>query len=328
MTRVRFLREEEIRGLIDPVQALARTRVAFAALARGEVVLPEVMFFDLKSRNGEVHGKGAYIEGSPYFSLKVASGFYDNVNLGIPVTAGVVLVFSAQTGALDTILFDNGYLTELRTGAAGGLAADLLARPQIEQVGIYGTGGQARYQLEALVGVRSPSKVVVWGRSPERAQAYAGEMQDRYGVSVEVAIDPQRAAKGSGIIVTATPAQSPILLDGWVEPGTHVTAMGSDVPDKHEVDVNLLRRATVIADSLRQCVTQGEIHQAVMAGAISETDVYGELGEIAAGMKPGRTSEDEITLADLTGVGVLDAAVASHVVSMANESNLGDMIET
>jgi ectoine utilization protein EutC len=328
VTEVRFLREQEIRGLIDPAQALERTRDAFAALARGEVVLPEVMFFDLKSRNGEVHGKGACIEGSPFFSLKVASGFYDNAKLGLPVTAGVVLVFSAETGQLDTILFDNGYLTELRTGAAGGLAADLLARAQIEQVGIYGTGSQARYQLDALVGVRSPSSVIVWGRSPERARAYADEMQDRIGVPVEVAIDPQQAASGSRIIVTATPAQSPILLDSWVEPGTHVTAMGSDVPDKHEVDVNLLGRATVIADSLRQCVTQGEIHQAVMAGAIAETDVYGELGEIAAGMKPGRTSEDEITLVDLTGVGVLDAAVASHVVSMAKESNLGETIET
>ncbi|MDP9233603.1 MAG: ornithine cyclodeaminase family protein [Actinomycetota bacterium] len=327
MTEVRFLREQAIRGLINPAQALERTRAAFAALARGEVVLPEVMFFDLKSRNGEVHAKGAYIEGSPFFSLKVASGFYDNANLGLPVTAGVVLVFNAETGQLDTILFDNGYLTELRTGAAGALAADLLARTQIEQVGIYGTGSQARYQLEALVGVRTPSRIVVWGRSPERARAYADEMQDRIGVPIEVAIDPQQAARGSGIIVTATSAQSPILLDSWVEPGTHVTAMGSDVPDKHEVDVNLLRRATVIADSLRQCLTQGEIHQAVKAGAMVETDVY-ELGEIAAGMKPGRTSENEITLVDLTGVGVLDAAVASHVVSMANESNLGETIET
>ena len=117
-------------------------------------------------------------------------------------------------------------------------------------------------------------------------------------------------------------------IDGWVEPGTHVTAMGSDVPDKHEVDPALLSRAKVVADSLAQCLTQGEIHQAIEAGAITADDIYAELGEIAAGLKPGRTDDEEITLADLTGVGVLDAAVASLVVARAKESGIGEVIET
>ena len=328
MPEVRFLREADIRGLIGPPEALEQAREAFTRLGRGEAVLPDVMFLDLKSRNGEVHGKGAYLEGSPTFSLKVASGFYDNPARGLPVGTGVVLVFSAETGQLDTLLFDNGFLTELRTGAAGGLAADLLARPEIEQVGIFGTGGQARYQLEALLGVRSPSRVVVWGRSSDTARAYADEMGTRSGILVEVADDPRAAAEGSGIILTTTPAHDPILFDDWVEKGTHVTAMGSDVPDKHEVDPALLSRAKVVADSLAQCLTQGEIHQAIQARAITAGDVYAELGEIAAGLKPGRTDDDEITLADLTGVGVLDAAVASLVVTRAKESGIGEVIET
>jgi ornithine cyclodeaminase len=325
---VRFLREPEIRGLIGPPEALVAARDAFARLGRGQVVLPEVMFFDLRSRNGEVHGKGAYLEGSPYFTLKVASGFYDNPAKGLAVGAGVVLVFSAETGQVGTILFDNGYLTELRTGAAGALAADLLARREVEQVAVFGTGGQARYQLEALLGVRSPGRVLVWGRSADHAGVYAREMEERHGVRVEVAAAPEQAAAGSGVIVTTTPATSPILMSDWVEPGTHVTAMGSDVPDKHEIDVQLMARAKVVADSLRQCLTQGEIHHALEAGAMAEGDVYAELGKIASGDLPGRTDEDEVTVADLTGVGVLDAAVAAHVAGAARASNIGEVIET
>jgi ectoine utilization protein EutC len=325
---VRFLREPEIRGLIGPPEALAAARDAFARLGRGEVVLPDVMFYDLRSRNGEVHGKGAYLEGSPYFSLKVASGFYDNPARGLPVGTGVVMVFSAETGQLDTILFDNGFLTELRTGAAGALAADLLARREVGQAAVLGTGGQARYQLEALLGVRTPARVKVWGRSADHARAYAEEMGSRFGIPVEVAATPEEAAAGSAVIVTTTPTTSPILMDAWVEPGTHVTAMGSDVPDKHEIDVRLMARAKVVADSLRQCLTQGEVHHAVEAGAISEGDVYAELGPIAAGDVPGRTDDAEVTVADLTGVGVLDAAVAAHVAGAAREAGLGEMIET
>jgi ornithine cyclodeaminase len=327
LNAVRFLTEREIRALIGPAEALSEVREAFSQLARGRVVLPDVMFFDIKSRNGEVHGKGAYIEGSPYFSLKVASGFYDNPRLGLPISAGVVLVFSAETGRLDTILFDNGYLTELRTGAAGALAADLLARAEIEQVGIFGAGSQARFQLEALLGVRSVSRVVVWNRTRDRAGAFAAEMIQKHEVPVVVAATPQEAAAGSQVIVTTTPADSPILASAWVDAGTHITAVGSDVPDKHEVEGSLLGRAKVVADSLRQCLTQGEIHHAVAEGAISESDVHAELGEIAAGLKPGRTSEAEITVADLTGVGVLDAAVAGYVVTRAAGANIGQTIE-
>jgi ornithine cyclodeaminase len=195
-------------------------------------------------------------------------------------------------------------------------------------VAVLGTGGQARYQLEALLGVRTPSIVRVWGRSADHARAYADEMGSRFGVPVEVAATPEEAAAGSGVIVTTTPATSPILASEWVGPGTHVTAMGSDVPDKHEIDVALMARAKVVADSLRQCLTQGEIHHAVGAGAMSEGDVYAELGQIAAGDVPGRTDEDEVTVADLTGVGVLDAAVAGVVAAAAREAGLGEMIET
>jgi ornithine cyclodeaminase len=325
--QVRLLTEQEIRGLIGPAQALDAARGAFASLGRGEVVLPEVMFLDIAEHEGEVHGKGAYIHGTPTFSVKVASGFYRNPERGLPVSSGVVWVFDATTGFLDTILFDNGFLTELRTGAAGALATDLLARREVAQIGVIGCGSQARFQLAAHLGVRRPERVLVWCPTGENASRYVDEMTSAHGVVVEAVPSAEAAVRGSDVVITATPSRQPVVLDAWVQPGMHVTAIGSDVPGKCELEPAILARARVVADSLRQCLTQGEIHHAVEAGAIGAGDVHAELGEVAAGLRPGRGAEDEITVADLTGVGVLDAAVSSVVVERAGREGIGRLVE-
>lgn len=325
--QVHLLTEPEIRSLISPGEALEAAREAFASLGRGEVVLPEVMFLDIKEHDGEVHGKGAYIHGSPYFCVKVASGFYRNPERGLPISSGAVWVFDATTGFLNSILFDNGFLTELRTGAAGALATDLLARRAVRQLGIIGCGAQARYQLEAHLGIRKPERVVVFCPTRSHAALFADEMSSAHGVTVEVASGPEEAVRGSNVVVTTTPSHTPVVMDGWVEPGTHLTAIGSDVPDKQELDERILGRAKVVADSLRQCLTQGEIHHAVEKGVIDSDGVYGELGEVAAGIKPGRTDDAEITVADLTGVGVLDAAAARVVVAKAEREGKGSTFE-
>lgn len=325
--RVRVLREEEIRDLIDPAAALGAARGAFARLGQGEVVLPEVMFLDLAEQEGEVHGKGAYISGSEIFVLKVASGFYRNPERGLPISSGAVFAFDAATGFLDTILFDNGFLTELRTGAAGALATDLLARQDVKQVGIFGCGAQARYQLEAHLEIRTPSRVVVYCRTTENAAQFAAEMSARHNTDVVVAQSPEEAARGSDVVITTTPARSPVVEDAWVEAGTHITAIGSDVPEKHELHPSILARGVVVADSLAQCLTQGEIHHAVESGVMTADDVRAELGDVAAGLKAGRTADDEITVADLTGVGVLDAAVAEVVVSRARSEGRGSSLD-
>jgi ornithine cyclodeaminase len=325
---VRVLKEREIRGLIGPREALAAVRDGFARLGRREVTLPGVIGFDLPAHAGEVHVKGAHIHGSPYFSIKEAAGFYRNTERGLPVSSGVVMVFDAATGPPRAILLDNGFLTELRTGAAGALAADLLARRGIETVGILGCGGQARYQLEALLGVRQPRRVVVWGRSAERAALYAREMNEKFGLPVETAASAREAVEASDILITTTPSREPIVRAEWLRPGTHVTAMGSDGPDKRELSsAALLRADKIVADRLDQCLRLGEIHHAVAEGLLDPVRIHGELGELAAGLKPGRTSESEITIADLTGVGVQDAAVADFVAGAADALSLGETIE-
>jgi ornithine cyclodeaminase len=325
--RIRVLDEAETRRLIGPREAISACRAAFAKLARGEVEQPDVLTIEVREHRGEVHAKGGYLHGTPRFSIKVATGFYDNPALGLPVTSGAVWVFDARTGLLETMVLDNGYLTELRTGAAGAVAADLLARPEIRTVGMIGSGGQARYQLEALLEVRRPADVVVWSRSEAGARRYAEEMSARFGLPVRVAATAREAVEPADLVVTATPASEPIVRAEWVRPGTHVTAMGSDMPHKAELDPGLLARATVVADRLAQCLTQGEIHRAIERGAITADQVYAELGQVAAGMVPGRRSDTEITVADLTGVGALDAAVANVVAERAEREAVGRWLE-
>jgi len=326
--QVRVLLEEEVRGLIGPAAALAAVRAAFAALGRGEATLPGVIGFDVPAHRGEVHVKGAYLHGQPYYSIKEAAGFYANPERGLPAGSGLVLVFDATTGFLAAVLFDNGYLTELRTGSAGALAADLLARRHIGRVAVIGAGSQARYQVEALGLVRRPESVVVFDRTPARAAAYAREMQERLGLPFAAAASAREAVEGADVVITATPSRAPIVRAEWLGPGAHVTAVGADGPDKQELEPAVLARADkVVVDRLDQCLRLGELHHAVEAGLLTPAGVWAELGELAAGTKPGRESEDEITVADLTGVGIQDAAVANVVVAEAVRRRVGRTLE-
>ena len=328
MVEVRLLFESEIRALIGPKDALDAVREAFVKLARGQALLPGVLGLDIRETRTEAHIKGAFLLGTPYFTVKAASGSYDNPTRGLPVSGGLVMVFDATTGLPRAILFDNGYLTDLRTGAAGALAADLLAKKEVDRVGIIGVGTQARYQLAALLGVRRLATVLAYGRSTAKAAAFAREVESRHGVRVTVAPTMEKAVRGSDIVITVTPATQPLVQADWVQDGTHITAVGADEAEKQELDVRVLQKADkVVADRLEQCLRLGEIHHAVEAGVFSKEDVYAELGEIAAGMKPGRESDDEITVADLTGVGIQDAAVANRVVDEALRRGLGKIIE-
>src|SRR6266705_3181578 len=231
---VLLLSEPEIRELIGPGEALPGVRDAFVRLARGEAVLPGVIHLDVPNAGAEVHVKGAHLQGSRFFTIKVASGSYTNPERGLPVGSGIVLVFDSTTGFPRAVLFDNGYLTDLRTSAAGALAADLLARRDVERVGVVGVGAQARYQIAALLRVRTPERVIAYGRSEAKATAYAREISDRHGVKVLPAKTVEQAVRGSDLVVTVTPSREPLVRADWVRPGMHITAVGSDGPEKRE----------------------------------------------------------------------------------------------
>jgi ornithine cyclodeaminase len=316
---MRLLTEDEIRALIGPREALGAVRDAFIALAEGRVTLPGPLELDFPHQHADLHVKGAFVDGLPHFAFKVVTGFYENRARGLPATSGVSLVLDSETGVIVALLFDNGFLTELRTGAAGALAADFLAIREIETAGIVGAGSQARYQLEALLLVRKPARVLVYARTPARADAYAAEMSERHRLRIEVATSIEGLCRAAQLIVTTTTAREPLVRAEWLAAGTHLTAVGSDLPEKQELATSVLARAdVVVADRLSQCLQSGEIHHAVACGDLDPNRVT-ELGPVAAGMVEGRRSESEITVADLTGVGVQDVAVGNVVGTLLRE---------
>jgi ornithine cyclodeaminase/alanine dehydrogenase-like protein (mu-crystallin family) len=310
---MRLLTEADIRTMIDARAALEGVKAGFIALARGEVTTPAPIEVDFPHQDADLHVKGAFVADLPHFSFKVICGFYENPARGLPVTSGVSLLFDAETGAIEALLFDNGFLTDLRTAAAGALAADLLARSVIDTIGLIGTGTQARFQLEALLLVRRPRRILLFGRTSAHASAFAAEAHERHGLPVDVANSVEDVCRQAQLIVTATTARQPLVRSQWLQPGVHLTAMGADLPEKQELDPAVLAEADVVcADLLSQCLHSGEIHHAVASGDL-DIDRVVELGPLAAGLAAGRQKASDITVADLTGVGVQDVAVASVV---------------
>ncbi len=326
---VRLLFEPEIKELITWEEAILAVEKSFAAFNSGQAILPGVINLDLPAAQGEVHVKGAHIQGEPYYVIKIASGFYLNPSLGLPVGDGLMLVFSSQTGSLKALLFDRGFLTEIRTAAAGAIAAKYLAQPRIRRVGMIGSGTQARYQLKALAKVRDFQEVAVWSRRAENVEKYIEEMSALFtDVIFRKAASAEEVVRESELIIAATPSRSPIVRAEWLSPGVHITAMGSDGPEKQELFPEVLRRADLVyADSLAQAKKLGEIHHGLESGIIDEAKITGEIGEIILGQKPGRTEEKQISVADLTGLGVQDAAAASLVLARAEATDLGHLIE-
>ena len=316
MSDVLILTEDRLRARIAlDDAAIDVVEAAFATLARGGVEMPPVLSMHLPDRNAEVDVKTAYVPGLPGFAVKISPGFFDNPARGLPSTSGLMVVLDSQTGRVRAVLLDNGYLTDVRTAAAGGVAARHLSRPDSTCAAIFGAGVQARMQLKALRLVRPISQAVIWARDLARAQALAADL-DAPDLQVRAEPDPERAAACADVIVTTTPATQPILRAEWLRPGQHVTAMGSDQPGKNELDPHCLSRADLyVADRLSQTRLMGELRAALAAGLAPDEAMIPELGQIAAGLRPGRTSARQITIADLTGTGVQDTAIATHALA-------------
>ncbi len=308
---LRVVDEARIREAVGPAEALTAAEEAFRALAEGRVSLPPPLGLLLPEVEGEVHVKGARIAGAPLFAFKVATGFYRNAARGLPTGAGLVLVFDADTGFPLGLLEDGGYLTDLRTAAAGALAARLLARDDRPlEVGVLGAGTQARFQLRALSAVREVAAARVWSRSAASVDALREALQDELDFPLAAAATPQDAVGGADLVLTLTPARRPLVEPGWLAPGSTVVAVGSDGEGKQELAARVVAEAgKVVTDLTVQCARLGELQHPLAAGLMGEADVHAELGEVLVGRRPGREG-DEIIVCDLTGVGAQDAAIA------------------
>jgi ornithine cyclodeaminase len=286
------------------------------------------MRVDVPDNNGEVDIKTAYLQGLDSFAVKMSSGFFDNYKLGLPSLGGMMILLSAKIGFPEALLLDNGYLTDVRTGAAGALAAKVLARDQIETAGVIGAGAQARYQMRFLKQVRDFKRLLVYSRSPAHVEQYIADMTPVLGVEIVQAGDPATAVRESDIVVTTTPAKAPYLKAEWLHPGLHITAMGSDAEEKQELEAAVLAQADVlVCDHTSQAFRLGELHHGLAAGVIADDDSIIELGDIITGHRPGRQNDEQITVCDLTGTGVQDTAIALLAYRRARELGLGQVIE-
>ncbi len=322
---VTVLTERDLRALVGLDRAaLAAVEDSFSKLANGMATVPPIMIVDVPESNGEVDVKSAYVRGLDSFAVKIASGFFDNLKVGLPSGSGLMIVVSAKTGYPEAVLLDNGYLTDVRTALAGAIAADHLARQDLGVVGVIGAGVQGRYQVRALRLVREFGQVVVYDRDAASACRYADEMSAELRINVEVREQLIEVVAESDIVITATPARTPLVKAEWLRAGLHITAMGSDSEEKQELEPEVFMRADrVVCDRKSQCFRLGELHHAITAGVIAEDDTITELGEITSGYGSGRESDAEITVCDLTGVGVQDTAIALLAYDNARSKGLG-----
>ena len=313
MTKV--LELDQIKSQIDVPKMIQAIEDGFVLYSEDKVVVPPVGFLNFKEPPGDVHIKYGYVKGDDVYVLKVASGFYDNEKLGVPFADGVILVFSQQTGHLKLVLHDECWLTDMRTAAAGAVAARHLAPGNVSCIGIIGTGGQARMQLELLKGIVDCQQCVVWGRDREKVEKMIGELRANatiqdWGLEIEAADSVAELAAKCNLIVTTTSAREALVLAEHVKEGTHITAMGSDDHGKQELEAALLARADlVVADSISQCVDHGECFHAVKDGLISEDSIL-ELGNVIKDPAQGRSDDQQITVVDLTGIAIQDIQIA------------------
>jgi ornithine cyclodeaminase len=328
MRDIFVLTEAQLRGCVGlDLAAVEVVENAFRALASGKVVMPPILSMDLPAVHGEVDVKTAWIPGFDGFAIKVSPGFFDNPKLGLPSLNGLMILFSARTGLVEALLLDNGYLTDVRTAAAGAVAARHLAPSVVTTAGVLGGGVQARLQIEAAHLVRPFSRVLVWARRPEAAAACAADISARLGIEAVVA-PAETVVRESQLVVTTTPSREPILRADWLHPGLHITAMGSDQGGKCEIEPAAIARADLyVCDRVSQAALLGELRSARAAGVLVDRDPP-ELGAIVAGQAPGRRDDRDITICDLTGTGAQDTAIATHALQAARAAGAGTVIQS
>lgn len=320
------LKLDEIKRLIHIPQLIREIEAGFVLYSEDKVVVPPVGFLHFDQPPGDVHIKYGFVKDDDVYVLKMASGFYNNTGPDLPVADGLILVFSQQTGHIKLILLDECWLTDMRTAAAGAVAAKHLAPDNVRHIGIVGTGVQARMQLEMLKDVVDCQSCFIWGRDASKVQGMIEDLRAReaiqdWGLVLKPATHIDELVSQCNLIVTTTSAREALIRSDQVNKGTHITAMGSDDHGKQELEAELLAKADrVVADSISQCVDHGECFHAVKEKLIEESSIL-ELGNVIKNPELGRTSEDQITVADLTGVAIQDIQIAKMVNQVLDSEN-------
>ena len=301
---------------------------AFKSLALGKTTMPPILRLDIEKYHGESDVKAAYIDGLDSYAIKVASGFFNNPNLGLPSSNGLMILLDSKTGVLKSVLLDKGYLTDVRTAIAGAIAAKHLSNPESSNAGIIGAGIQAKMQLEALLLVRNIKTAYIWSRDSKKTNTFVKNIKDKINIKIIACESPEQTVNLSEILITCTPSKSPIIKSEWLKKGLHITAMGSDAEMKNELDPKIIKECDYyIPDSQAQTSILGELNHAIKAGLVSAEKKYNELGSVIINSNLGRRNINDVTVADLTGTGVQDTAIARHTYKISADKGFGEMIE-
>lgn len=327
--KLRVLSKQDVQQAVPMREAIEIVKGAFAQLSAGKAVVPLRTQLPVERHEGVTLFMPAYLSESDDLGVKVVSVFPRNLKMGLPTIFALVVVVEASTGR-PVAAMDGTYLTALRTGAASGAATDLLARQDARVAAIFGAGAQGRTQLLAVCEVRDIERAWVYDVNPQAAERYAQEMagKGRVPADLRVASSPAEAAREADVLCTATTSKTPVFADEDLKPGVHVNAVGSFTPQMQEVPGETVRRAKLVVGSREGCLSEtGDLIIPIRKGLIAADDIYAELGEIAAGIKPGREYAEEITLFKSVGNAVQDVSVARAVLTRAEMLGLGIEVE-
>lgn len=319
--------EQDVRSLITIEDALEAVELAFRERARGHAQMPPKVYLNYPQHNGDLRTMPAYLENLDISTVKVVSVHPENNRkFNLPTVRATILLIDPKNGQLLAIM-SGATITAMRTGAAGGIAAKYLASNNPKVVAFIGAGSQARTQLSALHSIFPDLKEIrAWDIRPDATNAFLIETKRKTKINTVFTDNIPLAVEGADIIVTTTPSTKPLIQNDWVQNGTHFNCIGADAPGKEELDPAILRRSKIIVDDWTQASHSGEINIPVSRGTVLRANVWAELGEIVAGIKPGRTSTNEITVFDSTGLAIQDAATAELVYRRALEKKVGNYI--
>lgn len=324
-----WLTGNDVESLLDMPAAIEAVADAYRLIYQGEAEMPVRSNVPVARYDGSLMSMPAYLGGElDALGAKLISFYGTNPTVrGLPAVQGNVLLFDGKDGAL-LALMDAGYLTALRTGASGGVAARYLAREDSRTLTIFGSGAAAPYQVEAVLCERAIERVFVLSRTPANAEAMAGKLRREFDVSAQATTDIEVAVEAADVLVTATSAHDPLFDGGLLQPGVHITGIGSHLPYASEVDAETLQRATVVVDQMSSCLAEaGDLIQPINAGLYEASRIHAEMGAIIAGDRPGRSGEDEITFFKSVGLAAQDVAVARVVYSRAIEQGAGTQLD-
>jgi alanine dehydrogenase len=313
------LSKDDLKEVLTMKATIDAVEEAFRGLATGQVVMPQPFLIDVHKHNGVWGVKSALINNQDVVGVKLSSGYFENPQkYGLPSITGVVVIADSAKG-IPLAVMDALYITAYRTGAVAGVAARHLARRDSEVAAIFGAGAQGRTQLLALNEVLDLKEVRVYDIIRPAAEKYAEEMGRQLGLDIKVAESVEAALSGVDVVSTATPSREPYIRAEWVGEGVHITTVGSDHKGKQELDTPIYSRASKVVVDKREVALEKDY--------LSPEIIYAELGEVVAGLKPGREDEQELTIMDSSGLGIQDVAAGLAAYRLAKERGLGTWVE-